>query len=307
MSRERSKGIVGIFVLITVLFVVFMVFAFFTVSSLRNTSDLSSKAMKGDEDGEIAVISIEDAIMESKKVVQLLHAAEEEESIKIILLRIDSPGGAVAPTQEIYEEVRRIDAKKPIYASFGSIAASGGYYIGAAARKIYANPGSLTGSIGVIMQFADMSELFAFAKFKPGVIKAGKYKDIGSPHRPMTDEEKGILTASLAVTHKQFVSDILKVREDRLTKKPEEFAQGQIFNGEEALAIGLVDELAGLWEAGRRIHKEHKLKGEFGLRFLKPKKKRMSLGDLLQEGEETMAAIKGTFVKKTAPAYLLPW
>lgn len=307
MSRERSKGIVGIFALITVLFVVFMVFAFFTISSLRNTSDLSAKAMKGDEDGEIAVITIENAIMESKKVVQLLHAAEEEETIKVILLRIDSPGGAVAPTQEIYEEVRRIDKKKPVYASFGSVAASGGYYIGAAARKIYANPGSLTGSIGVIMQFADLSELFAFAKYKPDLIKAGKYKDIGSPNRPMTDEERGILTASLAVTHKQFINDIVKVREDRLLKKPEEFAQGQIFNGEEALAIGLVDELAGLWEAGRRIHKEQKLKGEFGLRFLKPKKKRMSFSDLLNEGEETLSDIRGALVKKSGPAYILPW
>ncbi len=307
MSRERSKGIVGIFALITVLFVVFMVFAFFTISSLRDTSDLSSKAMKGDEDGPIAVITIEGAIMESKKIVQLLHAAEEEESIKVILLRIDSPGGAVAPTQEIYEEVRRIDKKKPVFASFGSIAASGGYYIGAACRKIYANPGSLTGSIGVIMQFADLSELFAFAKYKPDLIKAGKYKDIGSPNRPMTDEERSILTASLAVTHKQFISDIVKVREDRLLKKPEEFAQGQIFNGEEALAIGLVDELAGLWEAGRRIHKDQKLKGEAGLRFLKPKKKRMSFTDLLNEGEETLADIRGALVKKSGPAFLLPW
>lgn len=307
MSRERSKGIVGIFILITALFVVFMVFAFFTVSSLKDTSDISAKAMQGDEDGPIAVITIEGAIMESKKTVQLLHAAEEEKSIKAILLRIDSPGGAVAPTQEIYEEIRRINEVKPVYSSFGSVAASGGYYIGAATRKIYASPGSLTGSIGVIMQFADLSELFAFAKFKPGVIKAGKYKDVGSPHRAMTEEEKGILEASLKVTHRQFINDIVKVREDRLTKKPEEFAQGQIFNGEEALALGLVDELAGMWEAGRRIHKELKLKEDFGLRFVKPKKKRMSLSDLLQEGEETMSFIRNNMVKKSGPAFLLDW
>jgi protease-4 len=307
VSRERSKGIVGIFILITALFVVFMVFAFFTVSSLKDTSDISAKAMQGDEDGPIAVITIEGAIMESKKTVQLLHAAEEEKSIKAILLRIDSPGGAVAPTQEIYEEIRRINEVKPVYSSFGSVAASGGYYIGAATRKIYASPGSLTGSIGVIMQFADLSELFAFAKFKPGVIKAGKYKDVGSPHRAMTEEEKGILEASLKITHRQFINDIVKVREDRLTKKPEEFAQGQIFNGEEALALGLVDELAGMWEAGRRIHKELKLKEEFGLRFVKPKKKRMSLSDLLQEGEETMSFIRNNMVKKSGPAFLLDW
>lgn len=308
MSRERSKGIVGIFVLITVLFCVFMVFAFYTVANFKNTSDLGARAEDSDE-GPIAVISIEGAIMDSKKIIQLLQAAEEEPSVKAILVRIDSPGGAVAPTQEIYEEIRRIDTvvKKPVYASFGSIAASGGYYIGAAARKIYANPGSLTGSIGVIMQFTDLSELFAWAKFKPGVIKAGRYKDIGSPHRPMTEEEKSILDASLKVTHKQFINDIVKVREDRLTKKPEEFAQGQIFNGEEALAMGLVDELAGLWEAGRRIHKELKLKGKFGLRFVKPKKKGFSLSSLMEESEETMSAIRQVVQKRSGPAFILPW
>ena len=100
MTRERSKGIVGIFVLITVLFMVFIVFAFYTVANFKNTSDLGAKA-EDSEDGSIAVITIEGAIMDSKKTIQLLHAAEEEKSVKAILLRIDSPGGAVAPTQEI--------------------------------------------------------------------------------------------------------------------------------------------------------------------------------------------------------------
>jgi len=286
---------------------VFMVFAFYTVANFKNTSDLGAKASDDDE-GPIAVLTLEGPIMESKKFIQLLHAAEEEKSVKAILLRIDTPGGAVAPTQEIYEEIRRIDKDKPIFSSFGSIAASGGYYIGAATRKIYANPGSLTGSIGVIMQFADMSELFAWAKFKPGVIKAGRYKDIGSPHRPMTEEEKSILDKSLAVTHRQFINDIVKVREDRLKKKPEEFAQGQIFNGEEALEIGLVDELCGMWEAGRRIHKDLKLKGKFSLRFVKPKKKGFSLASLMEEGEETMSAIRQVVkAQRSGPAFILPW
>src|SRR5690606_8771850 len=157
---------------------------------------------------------IQNTIMESKKTIELLLAAEDEKSIKAIILRIDSPGGAVAPTQEIYEEVRRIDKKKPIYASFGTVAASGGYYIGAACRKIWANAGTLTGSIGVIMQTADLSELFKFAKIKQEVIKAGRYKDIGSPARSMTDEERMILTELLAGTHKQFMSDISAVRKD---------------------------------------------------------------------------------------------
>lgn len=252
----------------------------------------------------IAVISIENEIMESKKVVEMLFEAEEDKKIKAIILRIDSPGGAVAPTQEIYEEVRRIDKIKPVYASFGTVAASGGYYIGSAARKIWANSGTLTGSIGVIMQMADLSELFKWAKFKQETIKAGRYKDIGNPGRPMTDEERMFLTDLLAGTHKQFMDDIMAVRKDRLKKPITELAQGQIFHGYEAKELGLVDEVGSLWQAGREIHKELKLKGKFSLRYLKPQKKKFSISELLQDTEDTISFLKDKVETKTAPAYL---
>lgn len=303
MSRERSKGIVGIFILVTVLFFIFIVFAFYTVSSLKETSSMGESLMDKGKNSEIAVISIENEIMESRKIVEMLIAAEEEKSIKAIILRIDSPGGAVAPTQEIYEEVRRIDKKKPIYASFGTVAASGGYYIGAACRKIWANSGTLTGSIGVIMQMADLSELFKWAKYKPETIKAGRYKDIGNPARAMTDEERAFLTDLLAGTHKQFMDDISAVRKGRLKKDITELAQGQIFHGKEAKELGLVDEVGSLWQAGRAIHKEMKLKGEFSLRYLKPSKKKFSLSEFLQETEDTISFIKGKVETKTVPAY----
>ena len=265
MSRERSKGIVGIFILVTVLFFIFIVFAFYTVSQLKESSSLGEGLLDNSKNSPIAVISIENEIMESKKYVEMLLAAEQEKGIKAIILRIDSPGGAVAPTQEIYEEVRRIDKIKPIYASFGTVAASGGYYIGAATRKIWANAGTLTGSIGVIMQMADLSELYKWAKYKPETIKAGRYKDIGNPARPMTEEERMFLTELLAGTHKQFMTDISAVRKDRLKKDISELAQGQIFHGFEAKEVGLVDEVGSLWQAGRAIHKELKLKGDFSL------------------------------------------
>lgn len=303
MSRERSKGIVGIFILVTVLFFIFIVFAFYTVSSLKDADGMGKNLMDKSKDSPIAVIAIENEIMESRKVVEMLIAAEEEKSIKAIILRIDSPGGAVAPTQEIYEEVRRIDKKKPIYASFGTVAASGGYYIGAACRKIWANAGTLTGSIGVIMQMADLSELFKWAKYKPETIKAGRYKDIGSPNRAMTDEERMYLTDLLAGTHKQFMDDISAVRKDRLKKDITELAQGQIFHGSEAKELGLVDEVGSLWQAGRAIHKELKLKGEFSLRYLKPTKKKFSVTDFLQETEDTISFIKSKVETKTVPAY----
>ncbi len=304
MSRERSKGIVGIFILVTVLFFIFIVFAFYTVSQLKESSSLGEGLLDNSKNSPIAVISIENEIMESKKYVEMLLAAEQEKGIKAIILRIDSPGGAVAPTQEIYEEVRRIDKKKPIYASFGTVAASGGYYIGAATRKIWANAGTLTGSIGVIMQMADLSELYKWAKYRPETIKAGRYKDIGNPARPMTEEERMFLTELLAGTHKQFMTDISAVRKDRLKKDITELAQGQIFHGFEAKEVGLVDEVGSLWQAGRAIHKELKLKGEFSLRYLKPTKKKFSLSEFLQETEDAISFIKSKVETKTAPAYI---
>jgi protease-4 len=303
LSRERSKGIVGIFILVTVLFFIFIIFAFYTVSQLKESTSMGEGLLDKSKNSPIAVISIENEIMESKKTIEMLLAAEKEKDIKAIILRIDSPGGAVAPTQEIYEEVKRIDQVKPIYASFGTVAASGGYYIGAACRKIWANAGTLTGSIGVIMQMADLSELFKWAKYKSETIKAGRYKDIGNPARPMTDEERMYLNNLLAGTHKQFMDDISAIRKDRLKKDITELAQGQIFHGTEAKEFGLVDEIGSLWAAGRSIHKDLKLKGEFGLRFIKPQRKKFSLSEFLQEGEDALSLIKTKLEPKTAPAY----
>jgi len=304
VSKEKSKGLVGIFILITVLFFIFIIFSFFTISQLKKSTVELDHFNSGDE-AEIAVIPIESEIMESKKIVEMLLSAEEDKKIKAIILRIDSPGGAVAPTQEIYEEVRRIDLKKPIYSSFGSVAASGGYYIAAATRKIYANAGTLTGSIGVIMQMPNFSELMKFAKVKQETIKAGKFKDVGNPTRDMTEDERLFLTDLLAGTHQQFMNDIVKVRGKRLKKDILELAQGQIFHGSQAKEFGLVDEVASLWQAGRLIHKELKLKSKFGLKFLKPKRKKLSFSDLLEEGEETMSFIRSKLESKATPAYRL--
>jgi protease-4 len=305
LSRERSKGIVGIFILVTVLFFIFITFAFYTVSQLKESSSMGKSLMDQSKNSPIAVISIENEIMESRKIIEMLLSAEKEKSIKAIILRIDSPGGAVAPTQEIYEEVKRIDQKvKPVYASFGTVAASGGYYIGAACRKIWANAGTLTGSIGVIMQMADLSEIFKWAKFKQETIKAGRFKDIGNPSRPMTEEERMFLTELLAGTHKQFISDITSIRKDRLKKDINELAQGQIFHGSEAKEFGLVDEVGSLWQAGRAIHKELKIKEEFSLRFLKPQRTKFSFSEFMQETEDTISFIKSKLETKSAPAYL---
>lgn len=293
MSNERSKGIVGIFILITVLFIIFLAFAFYTVSSLKDSSSLDAGFGKSKK-APIAVVEVEGVIMDSKATIEKLLKAEKDKSIKAIILRVNSPGGAVGPTQEIYEEIRRIDEEvKPIYASFGLVAASGGYYIGAACRKIYSNAGAMTGSIGVIMNFMDMSELYKWAKVKPEVIKAGKYKDIGNAARPMRDEERLLLTEMTLDVHQQFIDDIYKVRGDRIKDNMEglkKYAQGQIFSGKGAKDRGLVDEVAGLWKAGRMIHKELEMKEEFDLRFIELKKD-LSLSDVLSGLEQSMQDI----------------
>lgn len=299
MSNQRSRGIVGIFILISVLFVIFLVFAFYTISNLQGPLKVKNAS--------IGVVEVEGVIMDSKKTIKKLLKAENDKEIEAIIVRVNSPGGAVGPTQEIYEEIRRIDKIKPIYASFGTVAASGGYYIGAACRKIYSNAGALTGSIGVIMNFMDLSKIYEWAKVRPEVIKAGKYKDIGSSAREMTNEEKGIMNEMILKVHDQFIMDIYKVRADKIKNGLEglrEYAQGQIFSGEGAKERGLVDEIAGLWQAGRMIHKELELKKDFDLKFIKIKKDSPSLFEMFNDMEESVQNVTQKLKMDAIPLFL---
>ena len=239
MAESKSRVMVGFFGLLAVMFISFLIFTFLMV---KNFSPKSINSLSSDDSSKVGVVEIRGLIMESKKVIQKLLVAEEDENIEAIIIRIDSPGGAVGPTQEIYDEVVRIDESKPVYASFGSVAASGGYYIGAAARKIYANKGTITGSIGVIMQFVDLSKLYEFLKFKPEIIKSGIYKDIGSPNRPMTTKEKSLLNTTISKVHDQFRQDILKRREERFKVTYLIFLKARSLAGKRHLKTGLLME-----------------------------------------------------------------
>lgn len=304
MANQASKGIVGVFILITVLFIIFLIFAYHTVSSLKDSDQVLSTL--NEKMAPIAVVEVNGVIMESKKVVKMLLKAEEDKQVKAIIVRVNSPGGAVGPTQEIYEEIRRIDKEKPVYASFGMVAASGGYYIGAACRKIFSNAGAMTGSIGVIMNFMNLSKVYEWAKVKPEVIKSGKYKDIGNVARGMTQEERGLLTEMTENVHEQFIMDIYKVREKKIIGGLEglrKYAQGQIFSGQGAKDKGLVDEVAGLWQAGRKIHAELGLSGKFGLKFIKLKKE-FKLTDMINGIEESVKNFKFSVERHSVPLYL---
>lgn len=209
----------------------------------------------------VAVVWVEGAIEDSTRTVDELDRLAEDERVAAVVLRVDSPGGGVAPSQEIYDAVLRVREQKPVVASLGNVAASGGYYVAAACDAIVANPGTLTGSIGVLMQFGNVEDLLRKVGIEAEILKAGRYKDIGSPVRAMSAEERGLLQDVLANVHEQFVDAIARGRkiepaDVRLV------ADGRIFSGKQALELHLVDELGGLREAVRLAGKRANVEGE---------------------------------------------
>ena len=196
----------------------------------------------------VALVRIEGPILDSKNAVEEIKGYGKDSSIKAIILRIDSPGGAVAPSQEIYSEVKKAAAKKAVVVSMGSIAASGGYYIACPATRIIANPGTLTGSIGVIMEIPNIEGLLTKIGVKTEVIKAGKNKDIGSAFRSMKPEERELLQGVMDNVHEQFIRAVAEGRKLKI-EDVREIADGRIFSGEQAKEQGLVNELGTLDDA----------------------------------------------------------
>lgn len=195
----------------------------------------------------IALIRVEGVIMDAQSTVGELKRFGENPSVKAIVLRIDSPGGGVVPSQEIHDAVQRVRQKsnKLVIASMGSVAASGGYYIAAATDRIIANPGTLTGSIGVIMETANVEGLLKKIGVEGVVVKSGKFKDVGSPLRKMSDEERALLQSVMDDVHKQFIEAVAAGR----ALEPaavQALADGRIFTGRQAKEAKLVDELGDL-------------------------------------------------------------
>ena len=196
----------------------------------------------------IAVVDIKGVITSSRGIVEQIEKLKEDNDVKAIILRINSPGGGVGPSQEIYREVLRAKEKKKIIASMESVAASGGYYVACASDVIVANPGTITGSIGVVMEFSNVEDLLKKIGLRSYVIKSGKHKDIGSPLRKMTSEEKAILQGVIDSVHNQFVRAVAEGR-DMEERRVRQIADGRIFSGEQAKELGLVDRLGSLQDA----------------------------------------------------------
>jgi protease IV len=226
----------------------------------------------------IGVVVLRGVILDSKNTVDLLKKYRKDDRVKAIIVRVDSPGGSVAASQEIYREIVRTLPLKKVVISMGNVAASGGYYVAVAGNRIMANPGTLTGSIGVVMQFSNVQELMQKIGVSLEVVKSGAFKDIGSPARKMKAEERLLLEGVIRNVHQQFVDTVAQAR--RLPKpEVEKLADGRIFTGEQAKTLGLVDELGSMEEAVEMTKKLARISGEVKLVY--PEKKKFSLWDLI--------------------------
>ena len=239
---KKKPILIGIF-LVGALAGVFFLLSLFLASILG----LNGKIAKSDK---IAIINIESIITQSSNTVRQIKKYADDKYIKAIVLRIDSPGGGVAPSQEIYSEILKVrkNSNKIVVTSMGNLAASGGYYIACASDKIVANPGTLTGSIGVIMTFSNIEELMKKIGLKTEIIKSGEFKDIGSPMREFTEKEKKLLQGVIDDVYDQFVNAV-SVGRSIAVQKVKELSDGRIFTGRQAFEIGLVDKLGSLEEA----------------------------------------------------------
>ncbi len=267
MKRRRVLAGLGVIAAL-------LIFFFSALFFVGRSGGKASRFAFGDK---IGVVEVKGVITESSAVIDEIRQYQEDEGVKAIVLRIDSPGGGVGPSQEIYREVSKVKMKKKVFTSMGSVAASGGYYIACASDRIVANPGTMTGSIGVLMEFTNIEELFKKIGIKGVVLKSGEHKDIGSPFREMTPEEKKIVQDVLDDVHQQFIEAVAKGRGmDR--EKVSQFADGRIFTGQQAKEIGLVDEMGNLQDTIDLAAKAVGIEGKPNVLY--PKKK-FSVLDLL--------------------------
>ena len=219
----------------------------------------------------VAVLKVEDVILDDQSYLDSITKIKEDKQIKAVVVRIDSPGGAVGPSQEIYSELKKLRKDMPVIASIGNVGASGGYYIACAAEKIYANPGTITGSIGVVAEFANYEKLLEWARVDVEVIKSGKYKDVGSPFREMTVEDREYMQGLINNVYSQFKSAVAESR-GLDTAQVDKVADGKIFTGEQAKELKLIDETGTLNDAIDLAAKKAGIKGQPNLVYY-PKKK----------------------------------
>ncbi|MDX9713949.1 MAG: signal peptide peptidase SppA [Dissulfurispiraceae bacterium] len=247
----------------------------------------------------VALVRIEGPILQSRDVVEELKGYTKDRSIKAVVVRVDSPGGGVVPSQEIYEQMKKTAAKKSVVVSMGSVAASGGYYISAPATKIVANPGTLTGSIGVIMEIPNIKGLMEKIGVKTEVVKSGRHKDIASVFRGIGPEERKILQGVMDDVHEQFIAAVSESRKISV-EEVRDIADGSVFTGRQAKKLRLVDDIGDLQYAIKLAGSLAGIKGEPDVVM---KKERHPIYDILG-GRVSEGIIR--LLPKMELKYLLP-
>jgi protease-4 len=281
--------------------ITFIVVALFLGATLVGLVLLSKGSLLAKD--RVGVVEIKGLIADSRAVIKQLQRYERDPNIKAIVVRINSPGGAVGPSQEILREIEKVKKKKKVVASLGTLAASGGYYIACGANLIMANRGTATGSIGVIMQFTNVEALTKKLGLDFFNLKAGRYKDVGSPFRPMTKEERVYMQGLVDNIYQQFLRDVSRNRRIPL-EKLRTIAEGKIYTGEEAKALGLVDEFGNLPDAIERAGRMGGIKGR--VEAVYPQESFSMLKLLLgQETEERLSS--SLSLPYAEPAFLPPW
>ena len=275
-----NHPLVKIFFTVTFTFAV-MIFLISVVVALIGKSVEEEQSIP---ENSIGVIKITGLIRESETTIEQLNKFKKDKNIKAIILKINSPGGGVVPSQEIYSEILRVKKKKKVYAYFQSVAASGAYYIACACNKIISNPGTITGSIGVILEFTNFQKLFDKIGVKAIVVKSGKFKDTGNPFRPVTDEEKELLNKVVLNIYNQFLLAVSKNRNIKL-EELRKIADGRVFSGEQALKYKLVDKVGTFSDVKDMIKKDLSLEEEPEIVY--PKKRKSFLEKIIEDSEKT--------------------
>jgi protease-4 len=253
-------------------------FGFLLLLFMMVRSDGRTTLVAGDR---VGVVEVTGPITDSKKILKELDDFREQDNVKSVVVRIDSPGGSVGASQEIYDAIKQTRKTKKVVASMGSLAASGGFYIACAAEKVFANPGTLTGSIGVIFEIPNVQGVLKWAGIQMQTLKAGKMKDAGSPFRELTPDEQAYFQGVLSDVHKQFIDAVAEGR-GLSADEVKPYADGRVFTGRQAKEWKLIDSLGGFDAAVREAAKLAGISGKPKLEY--PRQERKFLRELLTDG-----------------------
>ncbi len=295
---KTTKWVLGSIGVVFLVFILFWAAVFFFLFHSESDEEYSSGT-----GGTIAIVELKEPIVSSESIVRQFKKYRKDNSVKAIVFRIESPGGGVSASQEIYEEVKKTrDSGKPVVVSMGSVAASGGYYVSLGASKIVANPGTLTGSIGVISEFLNFNQLFNKIGIGSTTVKSGKFKDTGSPYRPFSEADKKYFQETIDDVYQQFLN-VVETERKLSPAKAKELADGRVFTGKKAYEVGLIDTL-GTYEDAISIAAD--LAGISGTpRLIKERKKEKLLDVLMGSVKNEISGLKEEVLNQPILQYKL--